>query len=473
MHLGVSGSLTLFAELRHFGDTGPFLQAMGLYRFFVSSRRRHTSCSGDWSSDVCSPDLGRSSNRYIFDGGPGGAPAERAFLRATFRNPVLPGRGERRFAVDERLRDADRVTVVCLVTADGRRYLVMPGLQRWGFEQPLAEDLEAFLAANPEEGWLGPRAYDELLDRTGITRALREVLALPQGAIDRTMDEPPAGLLAKLLELTGERALLDEVEAQRERAADARAAYLEAVEAARAEQDRLGSLGGLAARHREWAGLSERLAVLNDLARPAAEHRDVLVKVEAARADRDAAAERIAADRRDLDELAGGLPALEARAASLAGQAGELADRLAATREQRAALELRLAAAEARAEEAQQTAARLAGLAGERTAEQAAAEVHAAESSLAAVLARREELRAALAGVQARTATLAAGGVPVPAEVTAFKETLADAGIEASATPSGPCWCRRTATGRRPPWPSSTATAGGSPAAGPATPGPP
>ena len=61
---------------------------------------------------------GRSSHRYIFDGGPGGAPAERAFLRATFSNPVLPGRGERLFATaDERLRDADRVSVICLVTA--------------------------------------------------------------------------------------------------------------------------------------------------------------------------------------------------------------------------------------------------------------------------------------------------------------------------------------------------------------------
>jgi chromosome segregation ATPase len=376
---------------------------------------------------------GRSSHRYIFDGGPGGTPAERAFLRATFSNPVLPGRGERLFAAaDERLRDADRVSVVCLVTADSRRYLVLDGLHRWGFERPLAEDLEGFLQDNPEEGWLGPRAYDELLDRTGITRALREVLALPQGAIDRTMDEPPPGLLVKLLELTGERVLLDEVEAQRERAGDARAAYLEAVEAARAEQDRLGSLSGLAARHQEWAGLTERLSVLTDLARPAAEHRDVLVKVEAARADRDAAAERIAADRRDLDELAGGLPALEAKASAAGDQAEELAERLAATREERTALELRLAAAEARAEEAQTTAARLGGLAGERTAEQAAAEVHAAEASLATVLSRREELRAALAGVQARMATLAAGGVPVPAEVAAFRERLAEAGIEAA-----------------------------------------
>jgi hypothetical protein len=376
---------------------------------------------------------GRSSHRYIFDGGPGGAPAERAFLRATFSNPVLPGRGERLFtAADERLADADRVSVICLVTADSRRYLVLPGLHRWGFEGPLAEDLEAFLAAHPEPEWLGPRPYDELLDRTGITRALREVLALPQGAIDRTMDEQPPGLLAKLLELTGERVLLDEVEAQRERAGEARNAYLEAVEAARVEQDQLGALAGQTARHLEWAGLRERLDLLRDLARPAAEHRDVAVRVEAARAERDAAAERIAADRRDLEELGAQVPALEARTGALADQAGELADRLAATRETRAALETRLAATEAKAEEAQATAVRLAGLAGERTTEQAAGEVQAAESSLAAVLARREELRATLADVQARIAVLAGGGVPVPAEVAAFRERLAAAGIEAS-----------------------------------------
>jgi len=376
---------------------------------------------------------GRSSHRYIFDGGPGGTPAERAFLRATFTNPVLPGLGERLFAAaDERLADAERVSVVCLVTTDSRRYLVLPGLHRWGFERPLADDLEAFLAANPEPEWLGPRRYDELLDRTGITQALREVLALPQGAIDRTMDEQPPGLLVKLLELTGERVLLDEVEAQRGRAGEARNAYLEAVEAARVEQDQLGALAGQAAHHLEWAGLRERLDLLRDLARPAAEHRDVAVRVEAARGERDAAAERIAADRRDLEELTARVPALEATTGALAGQAAGLADRLAETRDARAALETRLAATEARAEEAQATAVRLAGLAGERTTEQAATEVQAAESSLAAVLARRQELRSTMADLQARMAVLAGGGVPVPAEVTAFRERLAAAGIEAS-----------------------------------------
>src|SRR6266436_1758597 len=32
-----------------------------IYEFFFSSRRRHTRCSRDWSSDVCSSDLETSS----------------------------------------------------------------------------------------------------------------------------------------------------------------------------------------------------------------------------------------------------------------------------------------------------------------------------------------------------------------------------------------------------------------------------
>src|SRR5216684_6365580 len=37
--------------------------------FFFSSRRRHTRCSRDWSSDVCSSDLGNDQGRM----GGGGA----------------------------------------------------------------------------------------------------------------------------------------------------------------------------------------------------------------------------------------------------------------------------------------------------------------------------------------------------------------------------------------------------------------
>src|SRR5690348_17517659 len=33
--------------------------------FFFSSRRRHTRWTGDWSSDVCSSDLGRRRGRSV------------------------------------------------------------------------------------------------------------------------------------------------------------------------------------------------------------------------------------------------------------------------------------------------------------------------------------------------------------------------------------------------------------------------
>src|SRR5215470_20357066 len=67
--------------------------------FFFSSRRRHTRCYRDWSSDVCSSDLGHTlvlcrvgagRDRYSVVCG---APNARRGVRAAFAPPgaVLPG----------------------------------------------------------------------------------------------------------------------------------------------------------------------------------------------------------------------------------------------------------------------------------------------------------------------------------------------------------------------------------------------
>src|SRR5690606_40873675 len=69
--------------------------------FFFSSRRRHTSFSRDWSSDVCSSDLLAPLNSFIL---PGGTPAaaylhlartivrraERLMTEAAEREPINP-----------------------------------------------------------------------------------------------------------------------------------------------------------------------------------------------------------------------------------------------------------------------------------------------------------------------------------------------------------------------------------------------
>src|SRR6266508_4462707 len=373
---------------------------------------------------------GRSSAKYIFDGGTGGVPADRALLKAVFANPVLPGRHhERMFAPVPDCGEADRVSVVCLVTRRGRRYRMLPGRLRWGLERPLEEDLAAFMEANPEDEWVGPRRYEELLERVGVTRALREVLAIPQGAIDRIVEERPTGLLKNLLELTGEGAVLEAVHAGRESTERARAAYVAAIEQDRAEQEKLVELQTRAARYLEWAGLRDRLVVLEELARPAAGYRDLQARVGQVHAAREAKRREIGADQGMLGSLSEDLPVLEARVQGLADEADALAARLAEAAEERQRLDARIAVLEARLEETQADAMALVSLTGERNLEQAETEIASAESMLQNALARRREVATGLTRCQGEVAAFESGAMPAPPEVEAFQARLAERGI--------------------------------------------
>ncbi|HEX8863155.1 MAG TPA: ATP-binding protein [Actinomycetes bacterium] len=375
--------------------------------------------------------LGRSSTKYIFDGGPGGVPADRALLKGTFANPLLPDRGERMFAAVPGCEDAQRVSVVCLVTKQGRRYRVLPGRLRWGFERPLDSDLDAFMEANPSSEWLGPRLYTELLERVGVTRALREVLAIPQGAIDRIVEERPPGLLKNLLELTGEGAVLEAVRSGRESTERSRAAYVAAIERDRAEQEKLVELQTRAARHLEWAGLRDRLTLLQELAKPAAEYRDLDAKVVQARAERLRKTREVAADKDMLAGLTDQVPVLESRVGALTDEAEALVRQIAEATAERERLDQRIAVLEGRLGEAQSNATHLGGLAGRRTPAEAEADITAAESRLQDALARRREVAAALAERQAAAASLEQGGTVAPPEVEAFRAALDDRGIPA------------------------------------------
>jgi len=374
---------------------------------------------------------GRSSAKYIFDGGNGGVPAERALLKATFANPVLPERGgERMFASVPGCDQVDHVSVVCLVTKRGRRYRVVPGRLRWGLERPLEDDLAAFMEASPEDDWVGPRRYDDLLEGVGVTRALREVLAIPQGAIDRIVEERPPGLLKNLLELTGEGAVLEAVHAGRESTERARAAYVAAIEQDRAEQEKLVELQTRAARYLGWAGLRDRLQVLEELARPAAEYRDLLARVDQVSAGREAKRREIAADQGMLGGLTEDVPLLESRLHGLTEEADALVGQLGEAAEERQRLDAHIAALETRLEDARADAMALESVVGQRTLEQAEAEIRSAESMLQNALARRREVAAKLARGQSEAASLEAGGVPAPPEVEAFQARLAERGIQ-------------------------------------------
>src|SRR5262245_63844156 len=88
-----------------------------LFDFFFSSRRRHTRCLSDWSSDVCSSDLVAHVPAHASEIGQDVAALDAAFFRrqilGEFHRAVEPAGG---FAVGEApcfiLRRQDRKSVV-------------------------------------------------------------------------------------------------------------------------------------------------------------------------------------------------------------------------------------------------------------------------------------------------------------------------------------------------------------------------
>ena len=140
----------------------------------------------------------------------------------------------------------------------------------WGRERSLDTDLDG-LADMPDNRWLGPQKYDYLLDRAGVSKALRGVLSLPQGETDRLMTETRSGLMRRLLELTGRQSTLDEFRVARAKYGEARTLHREARQ--HFEQKKLGldQLQSKLRQYREWEALREKLqtSVASSFPRPA------------------------------------------------------------------------------------------------------------------------------------------------------------------------------------------------------------
>ena len=130
----------------------------------------------------------RTPASYIFNGGPSNIPADQAWLRATFANPVQSGQRHRVFAVaGNGCEDAEHVTVICRVQGDKRKYLVLPDHVTWGRERPVDADLNDLVARMPDNRWLGPQKYDYLLERRrsvqgSARRAFPSARARPTGS---------------------------------------------------------------------------------------------------------------------------------------------------------------------------------------------------------------------------------------------------------------------------------------------------
>jgi chromosome segregation ATPase len=373
----------------------------------------------------------RTPASYIFNGGPSNIPADQAWLRATFANPVHPGRRHRVFAVaGNGCEDAEHVTVICRVQGDKRKYLVLPGHVTWGRERPIDADLDG-LAHMPDNRWLGPQKYDYLLDRAGVSKALRGVLSLPQGETDRLVTETRSGLMRRLLELTGRQGTLDEFRVARVKYGEAKTLHREARQ--HFEQKKLGlaQLQSKLRQYREWEALRGKLQTIDGFLLPAARHFAAAEELEAATRNFSSKQEEVAKlataaaeDRRVADARKAEIAGLEHEHEELGGLEKRLSTAARGT-----AMQFGKAGEQARQAWREFDAAWAA--VGRASREEVIATVESAEIALSACLRARHVAEAEIATLQEDLERVLTGGSAAPAAVRAFHDQLRETGIEA------------------------------------------
>lgn len=128
-----------------------------------------------------------------------------AVIKACVSNPLRRGHGRRPFTRHGIFEDT--ATIACVLEnksgAWHRRYHILPG----------DADLEDI---KDQPRGMGPEEYSEVLRQAGLPRTLLKVLALEQGETHALCRRSPAQLLEYVLELQGDKQVLDSYEVARE-----------------------------------------------------------------------------------------------------------------------------------------------------------------------------------------------------------------------------------------------------------------
>jgi chromosome segregation ATPase len=376
-------------------------------------------------------ELSRRPAEYIFDGGgDSSARGDRALIKVIFANPERPGRAGRVFSDAGRgCESSAHVTAVCEVHRDGRRrYAILPGALQWGANgHSLQADINELRTLVPAGQWLKARAWDELLARAGVSRALRGVIAVKQGETDKTIEGTPETLLRRVLELTGKQQTLEEFREARVRLTDARRAYDETNAKFAVEQRHLRTLGVQANQHREFVRLCERIRRIVEVEVPAAERIRLAADRDSLARERDGQAATLKRDRAEHGELDAAITQLTGRQETLLAEQSRLGE---ADRDARRELELAASAHAAAAERcrlAEDALASARALAGEGPFD----EDRAAAAQRAAIKAAADADTAAgeSEALRAEIADLRAGRPVAPAGLGTFRDALRQAGI--------------------------------------------
>lgn len=371
----------------------------------------------------------RTPGSYIFNGKPSGVPADQAWLRATFANPRHPGQSHRVFAVAGPGLDVEHVTVVCRVRGDKRQYLFLPGRVTWGAD--VNAELDDLMERYPESKWKGPDQYDTILTRAGVTKALRGVLALPQGETDRLVAERPSGLMKRLLDLTGRQETLEKFRLAKVKHDEAVIAHRDAKRRYEQKQLDVERLGIQLSQHRAWTRDKTRLTEIDEVLLPAARHFEADNALDAIKREISAKEADQARLHQEAEELRG-----QHRAA--AQNLSLLTQQLPGIAQRRQALERDLAEASAMYGQARERFVRAwdelrsaRAATGGLTLPDVEARVDGAEAELAAALRTRDDANGRHERGRVDGERVRRGGTMAPPVVHAFLSRLQAIGVDA------------------------------------------
>jgi ABC-type hemin transport system ATPase subunit len=166
---------------------------------------------------------GRSIGSYRF-AGRAGAPAARAAYVIGVLDNRRPDGGRRLEQVG-----ADELTVVLEASSSQRRFLVRPGRHLLDPDGDLGTQIQALRSDHPRAQWLRPSDYERrYLLPLGFGPAVRRLLELPQGEVQRALDRDPHALVGLLVELTGGRDAAESFARAQTAVTEARQAHAEA-----------------------------------------------------------------------------------------------------------------------------------------------------------------------------------------------------------------------------------------------------
>lgn len=358
--------------------------------------------------------------------------AEQAWLRGTFCNPRVRG-GHRFFAWEgDEFEVAEHATVVCVVRRDSIRYRILPGRVQW--QEPIAASLSRFQEEHPLAGvrWKGPRIYDDALSRMGVSRAMRGVLALPQGETGELLNESPSGLLRKILQLTGKQSIIDAYTEERKKFEQAEVKFKETSRSLEMERLALDRLDRDAQRYLEWRSDQVEYERLRDVFVPAAAYRDAVRLRDSRANDLEGLEETIS--NKDA-ELAGKRDQLPVCSAELQRRQSERSDLM--RRRDTAARGLRrvdriVTRVQADAEQAAASRQHAVALVAGRSADQLEAERGLAGREWRRCNRAQELVDQEVEALATEAAALRAGRAAAPAAVLQFRDRLAAIGVDST-----------------------------------------